>query len=59
MYKSKNIENAVSTHKMGFRTSCLAYIMRGLYDISLGIILIIFSLFMQGTFDVEPKAIFL
>ena len=35
MYQSQNIENAVSIHKMGFGTSCLAYIMRGLYDILL------------------------
>ena len=32
MYQSQSIENAVSMHKMGFET-CLAYIMRGLYDI--------------------------
>ena len=35
MYQIQNIENAVSMHKMGFGTSCLAYIMRGLYDILL------------------------
>ena len=35
MYQSQSIENALSMHKMGFETSCLAYIMRGLYDILL------------------------
>ena len=62
LYTSQNTENALSMHKMGFRTFKLTYIIRGLHDndfiISyLKIILMIFPSLIHGTFDIKFKAV--